>query len=71
MCTLSAEQWEKAHSIYQRLGDTIARADLIEQAGSLLAQNGRLQLLVEWLDAYLVRCCSRVPLSSPYGVLWP
>jgi LuxR family maltose regulon positive regulatory protein len=44
-------QWEKAHSSYQRLGDAAATADFIEKVGPLLAQNGRLLLLAEWLDA--------------------
>ena len=44
------EEWEKAHDVYQRLGDVAATADLIEQAGSSLVKSGRWALLAEWVD---------------------
>jgi DNA-binding SARP family transcriptional activator len=45
------EEWEKAHAIYQQLGDAVATADLIEQAGSSMVKSGRLTTLAAWLDA--------------------
>ncbi len=44
-------EWEKAHALYQRVGDVAATADLIEQAGLSLVKGGRLTTLAEWLDA--------------------
>ena len=48
------QEWEKAHEVYQRLGDVTATANLIEQAGLPLVRSGRLTLLyfpyaVMWL----------------------
>ena len=50
-CMPSAEEWEKAHDIYHRLGDVEATADLIEQAGSSLVKSGRWATLASWIDA--------------------
>lgn len=44
-------EWEKAHNLYQRLGDVNSIADLIEQKGSFLIRAGRLKTLAEWLTA--------------------
>ena len=44
-------EWEKAHHIYVQLGDTKATAQLVECAGSDLAQQGQLATLAEWLEA--------------------
>lgn len=41
--------WEKAHQLYQRLDNHLAIADLIEQAGQMLLDAGRVQLLATWL----------------------
>jgi LuxR family maltose regulon positive regulatory protein len=45
------KEWEKAHNLYQRLGDVAATANLIQQIGSSLVKGGRLRTLAEWLDA--------------------
>jgi tetratricopeptide (TPR) repeat protein len=45
------EDWERAHEIYQRLGDVEATADLIEQARASLMRDSRWRTLAEWLDA--------------------
>ncbi len=51
LATFYKEQhaWEKAHQLYQRLANRPAIADLIEQAGQLLLNAGRVQLLASWL----------------------
>ncbi len=43
-------EWEKAHNIYQRLGDFSSLADLVDRAGTALLLNGRLLTLSNWLD---------------------
>ncbi|MCX6045269.1 MAG: tetratricopeptide repeat protein [Chloroflexi bacterium] len=43
------QAWEKAHQLYQRLANRPAIADLIEQAGQLLLNAGRVPLLASWL----------------------
>ncbi len=43
-------EWEKAHHVYQQLGDIAALADLAERAGSSLIQNDRIITLGRWLD---------------------
>lgn len=45
------EEWDKAHSACLRLGDVVATAELIEQAGSPLVKSGRLATLAEWIDS--------------------
>ena len=47
---IERKEWEKAHALYQRLGNIQAVADLIEQAGLSLIRNGRFTTLAEWLD---------------------
>ncbi|NJD60220.1 MAG: tetratricopeptide repeat protein, partial [Anaerolineae bacterium] len=44
------EEWVNAHSIYNRLGDPQATADLLEQAGTSLIRNTQSGLLAKWLD---------------------
>ncbi|HZD11384.1 MAG TPA: tetratricopeptide repeat protein [Candidatus Binatia bacterium] len=44
-------EWEKAHDIYRQLGDVQATAQLVECAGTDLAQQGQLATLAEWLQA--------------------
>ncbi len=44
-------EWEKAYTLYQRLGDVASSANLIELAGLSLVKGGRLTILSEWLDA--------------------
>jgi LuxR family maltose regulon positive regulatory protein len=44
-------EWEKAYTLYQRLGDVTSSANVIELAGPSLVKGGRLTILSEWLDA--------------------
>jgi LuxR family maltose regulon positive regulatory protein len=44
-------EWEKAYTLYQRLGDVTSSANLIELAGPSLVKGGRLTILSKWLDA--------------------
>ncbi len=44
-------EWEKAYSACQRLGDLCFTIQVIEQVGSEMIKHGRLTSLVEWLDA--------------------
>ncbi len=63
-------EWEKAHNLYQRLGDVAAAADLIEQAGSSLMKSGRWTTLAEWLDALPAETLDARPsLISLRGIL--
>jgi len=43
-------EWEKAHHIYQQLGDFTALAGLVERAGTDMIRKGRLITLGNWLD---------------------
>lgn len=43
-------EWEKAHHIYQQMGDFTALAGLVENAGRALIQSDRLITLGNWLD---------------------
>jgi LuxR family maltose regulon positive regulatory protein len=43
-------EWEKAHHIYQQLGDFAALAGLVERAGTHLIQSDRIITLGSWLD---------------------
>ncbi|MBU0510671.1 MAG: tetratricopeptide repeat protein, partial [Chloroflexi bacterium] len=43
--------WEKAYAISQRIGDRAGIIHLIEQAGTPMLKNGRLNILTKWLDA--------------------
>lgn len=63
-------EWEKAHALYQRLGDTVSSADLIELAGPSLVKGGRLTTLGEWLDALATETLnSRPTLLSLRGMV--
>jgi LuxR family maltose regulon positive regulatory protein len=44
-------EWEKAHALYQQLGDVTAVVELIEKAGPQMVRDGRLRTLGGWLDA--------------------
>lgn len=45
------QHWDRAHDIYQRLGDWRATADLLECAGPQLIRDGQNQRLRAWLNA--------------------
>jgi LuxR family maltose regulon positive regulatory protein len=45
------EEWDKARDACCRLGDVVATADLVEQAGSSLVKCSRWAVLAEWIDA--------------------
>jgi ATP/maltotriose-dependent transcriptional regulator MalT/DNA-binding SARP family transcriptional activator len=45
------EDWEKAYAAYLRIGDPVATADLVEQAGSTFVRDSRLATLASWIDA--------------------
>ncbi len=63
-------EWEKAHDLYQQLGDVVSIADLIEKKGSLLIRAGRLKTLAEWLSGLPNEILSsRSALLSLYGVV--
>jgi ATP/maltotriose-dependent transcriptional regulator MalT/two-component SAPR family response regulator len=61
-------EWEKAHDLYQRLGDVVAIANLIENNGSLLRRAGRLKTLAKWINALPSDIlASRPAILSLYG----
>ena len=67
----SRQDWEKAYTVYQRLGDVERTAELIEQAGPSLLKGGRLVILSEWIDALPDRLLFSHPnLLSLRGGLW-
>lgn len=43
-------EWERAYSTCQQLNDVKTTASLIQQAGSMMIRNGRLDLLTDWID---------------------
>lgn len=45
------EEWEKAYSTSQHLGDWETQSNLIEAAGPALIRNSQLTTLAEWIDA--------------------
>jgi LuxR family maltose regulon positive regulatory protein len=45
------EEWEKAYAAFQRIGDIVATADLVEQAGPSFVRDSRLATLANWIDA--------------------
>ncbi len=45
------QEWDKAYTLFQRMGDTTDVVEMIEQAGSLMIKNGRLTTLAAWIDA--------------------
>jgi LuxR family maltose regulon positive regulatory protein len=45
------EEWARAYSIYTRIGDNTATAELVERAGTSLIRNAEFALLARWLDA--------------------
>jgi LuxR family maltose regulon positive regulatory protein len=45
------EDWMRAHSLYQRLGDDSTTAILIEKAGPDLIRNAQFSMLAKWIDS--------------------
>jgi ATP/maltotriose-dependent transcriptional regulator MalT len=45
------EEWAHAYSLYARIGDNSATADLIEKAGTSLIRNAQFAVLAKWLEA--------------------
>jgi ATP/maltotriose-dependent transcriptional regulator MalT/DNA-binding SARP family transcriptional activator len=43
-------EWEKAHALYQQLGDSASTIELIEKAGPSLIKDSRPVTLAAWLD---------------------
>jgi len=62
--------WERAYSVYQRLGQMEAIANMIEQAGAPLISGGKLVMLNDWMGALPAELLtSRPALLSLEGVL--
>ena len=55
------EEWARAYSIYTRIGDNSATAELIEKAGTSLIRNAQFALLAKWLDALPVETLDSRP----------
>jgi LuxR family maltose regulon positive regulatory protein len=55
------EEWARAYSIYSRIGDNSATAELIEKAGTSLIRNAEFTLLAKWLDALPVETLEERP----------
>jgi ATP/maltotriose-dependent transcriptional regulator MalT/DNA-binding SARP family transcriptional activator len=61
--------WEKAYELYRCLGDPVAMAELIKQAGLSLVRSGQLTTLAEWIDALPAEMLASCPyLLSLRGV---
>ena len=44
------EEWGRAYTLYHRLKDNSALADLIERAGTPLIRNAQFAILAKWID---------------------
>jgi LuxR family maltose regulon positive regulatory protein len=44
------EDWVRAYSLYQRIGDNAATASLVEKAGPDLIRNAQFSMLAKWID---------------------
>jgi ATP/maltotriose-dependent transcriptional regulator MalT len=63
-------EWERAYEIYRRAGKTTELTNVVEKAGPALIARGRLNLLVEWLDAIpMIEHVARPELLSLQGVV--
>jgi len=63
------EEWERAYSICQRLGNLDTTANLIEKAGESLVMDGRASLLRSWLEALPIDLIHERPiLLARYGI---
>jgi LuxR family transcriptional regulator, maltose regulon positive regulatory protein len=66
----SRRDWERAYSVYQRLGQMEAIANMIEQAGVPLMSGGKLVTLNDWMGALPAELLtSRPALLSLEGML--
>jgi len=64
------EEWVHAYSLYNRIGDNSATADLIEKAGTTLIRNAQFAFLAKWLEALPVEVLeSRPSLISHKGTI--
>ena len=64
------EDWGRAYSLYHKLKDTKALADLIEKAGTPLIRNAQFAILAKWIDELPVELLdSRPVLLSLKGTL--
>ncbi len=43
-------EWERAYQVYDRLGEKIAKANMVENAGTLMVSRGRILTLQTWLE---------------------
>ncbi len=55
------EEWARAYSIYSRISDDSATAELIEKAGTSLIRNAEFAVLARWLDALPVETLDSHP----------
>ena len=63
-------EWEKAHFIYESIGDQDALIALIEQAGAYFIRNGRVVTLGNWLEHLPVSLLQQRPvLLSLQGIV--
>ena len=63
-------EWEKAHQIYQELGDIESQANLVERVGSIIFHQDRRITLSHWLDTLPESLLKRRPvLLSLQGTL--
>ena len=64
------EDWGRAYSLYNRIKDTSAIADLIEKAGTSLIRNAQFAILAKWIDELPVEVIdSRPGLLSQKGTV--
>lgn len=55
------QEWERAHSIYENIGDQEALITLIEEAGTHFIRNGRVATLGNWLERLPVSVLQQNP----------
>ncbi len=55
------EEWEKAHFVYEKLGDQEALVGLIEKAGNNFTRSGRIVTLGNWLERLPISLLQRSP----------
>jgi len=55
-------EWEKAHHIYENIGDLNARIALIEGAGTFFIRNGRVATLGNWLERLPISVLQQNPI---------
>ncbi len=56
------EEWGRAYTLYNRIKDNLAVADLIERSGSSLIRNAQFALLAKWLDELPVEVLETRPI---------